>query len=158
MNIDKHRHRNLGFTLVEIMVVVAIMGIILAVGMIRLSRSGVAMAQAKYAAYVIAADLRQAQSQAITEGKSHYLLFSGALDDFTSYAIYRTEASSDVQVDQTRKLPDLVTVTGASDRVTFNPGGDALQSSTFTVTSTGRSFDINVTLATGAVNIREVEP
>jgi len=146
-----------GFTLIEIAVVVAIMGIILAAGIIRLSPTSVHMAQAEYTAHIIAADLRRAQSQAITDGKSHYVLFAGSLEDFTSYAIYRTESPSDVQVDETRTFPDSVTVTGSTNRVTFTPGGDALENGAYSVTASGRSFDITVTLATGAVNTQEVQ-
>ena len=147
--------RTRGFTLIELIMVMVISGIILSMGVIRLSGQSIFMAEGESAARRLAADLRHAQSQAIADMKNHYLLFTSDGQKFTEYAIYRVEAGEDVKIEPTRALSDSVAVTGADDRAEFTPGGDALDDYQFGVTSTGRDYTLTVTLATGAVTITE---
>ena len=152
------RGRRQGFTLVELMVVIAIMAIVLAVGVFRLSRAGVLMAEGERVARTLVADLRMAHSQAVTESKNHAIVFTDGGSKYTDYTIYRVEAGGDVQVEPTRPLPDTVAVTGSSTRVEFTPGGDALAACTCSVTSPGCQYTITVVLATGAVVLEEAGP
>ena len=147
--------RRAGFTLVELLIVIAISFILLGVGAIRISRSPILMAASQRVAHRLVADLRLAQSQAITDARNHYLLFTSNGTKFVQYAIFRADPSGDVQVLPTRTLPDDVALTGNSSRAEFTPGGDALAAYSFTITSPGRSYSVSVVMATGAVVLQE---
>ena len=147
--------RTRGFTLAELSIVVLIMGIVAAVGIIRLSRASVFMAEGQRVARRLVGDLRYAQSEAITSGKNHYLTFTEGVTKYTDYTIFRVEAGGDVQVEPTRVLPETVAVTGSATRAELTPTGDALASYTYTVTAPpGHSYTIAVVLATGAVTLQ----
>jgi len=147
------RARRGGFTLVELVMTLAIMAIALGVCAIRLSRSSVSMAEGERVARTLVADLRMAHSQAITTRKNHYVLFTDGGASYTSYAVYRVEGGGDVQIEPARPLPDTVAVTGSSTRAEFTPTGDAVAACTYLVTCPGWRYTIAVTLATGAVAI-----
>ena len=144
-----------GFTLVELLIVIAVSFILLGVGAIRISRASILMATSERVARRLVADLRFAQSRAITDARNHYILFTSNGTKFTQYAIYRAEPTGDVQVLPTRILPEGVALTGSSARAEFTPGGDALAAYSYTVTSPGRSYSISVVMATGAVILQE---
>ena len=131
------------------------MGIMATVGIIRLSRTSVFMAEGERVARRLVADLRYAQSEAITSGKNHHLSFTDGGTKYTDYAIFRVEGSGDVQVEPTRVLADSVALAGSATRAEFAPGGDAVAAYTYKVASPGRSYQIAVVLATGAVSLTE---
>jgi type II secretory pathway pseudopilin PulG len=143
-----------GFALLELIMVLLITSIALAVGVIRLGRLSVFMTQGERAAHVLVADLRFAQSEAITQAKNHCLLFTSDGSRYTSYAIYRVETGGDVLVEPPRVLPASVSLTGLQPRAEFRPGGDAAASYSYTVTSPGHSYQIGVVLVTGGVSIQ----
>ena len=145
-----------GFTLVEVMFVIAITGILLTVAVMRLGGAYGAMGQADHAAYRIVADLRQAQSQAIFEGRNHYVQFYGPLDNLDGYDVHRVEADGDVLVEPMRTFPDSVVVAGLNNRVEFLPGGEAMTAGRFVVSARGRKYGITVILATGYVAMDRV--
>ena len=148
--------RTRGFTLIELSIVLLISSILLAVGVIRLSRASVFMAQGERVARRLAADLRYAQSEAIVQAKNHYILFTQGDGKYASYAVYRVEAAGDVQVEPTRVLPDSVALTGTRLRAEFSPLGDALEKCEYTVTAPGLTFEITVLEASGSVLLEEV--
>jgi prepilin-type N-terminal cleavage/methylation domain-containing protein len=148
--------RAAGFTLAELTVVVAIMAIVSASALIRITRAGAFMAEGERIAHRLAADLRYTQSLAIQANHLHYLKFGSRVDGkFPSYSIY-WKGDGDPAVDSVRTIPDCVAVTGADDKVEFNPGGDARKTYTFSITSPGHSYQITVVLATGAVILVEL--
>jgi len=160
-----------GFTLLELIIVIAISFMLLGVGAIRISHASILMAASERVARRLVADLRFAQSQAITDARNHYLLFTSNGTKFVQYAIFRADPSGDVQILPyavfradpsgdvqilpTRTLPDEVALTGNSSRAEFTPGGDALAAYSFTITSPGRSYSVSVVMATGAVVLQE---
>jgi len=135
--------------------VIFISTIILTVGVVRLGRLSILVSESERVARTLAADLRFAQSEAITTARNHYLLFTDGGTKYTQYAIYKADPGGDVQVQPARPLADSVAVTGSSTRAEFAPGGDALATYTYTVTSPGRSYSLSVVLATGAVILAE---
>ena len=148
------RRRRDGFTLIELTMVVLIAGIIATIGIFRLGRGSVFISESQQAAKRLVADLRYAQSLAITHAKNHYLLFNDNGAKLTFYAIYRVEDGDDVQVDSTRLLPDSVALTGDA-QAEFTPEGSALGNYAYELISPGTDYDISVVLATGAVQWTE---
>ena len=140
----------------EIIVVLSITAIALGMVMIRLGRSAVLLSKGERVARGLVADLRLAQSEAITHARNHYLLFTEDGGQYTDYTIYRVEDGGDVQVEPARVIPDGVTLTGAATRAEFAPGGDAIGNYTYTVTSAGSTMEITVILSTGAVRLTEL--
>jgi len=146
-----------GFTLLELTFVILIVGIVAAVGIIRLGRISIFMAEGERVARRLVADLRYARSEAITHAQNHYILFTEGATKYTSYAIYCVRPAGDTQIEPTRVLPDSVAVTGSATRAEFNPGGDAVAAYTYNVTSPGTSYQVTITLvATGAVTLEEL--
>jgi len=150
------RRRAHAFTLVEFAVVMAITAIALGIVMIRLGRSAVLLSKGERIARGLVADLRLAQSEAITHARNHYLLFTEDGGQYTEYTIYRVEDGGDVQIEPARLVPDGVALTGAATRAEFAPGGDAIGNYTYTVTSAGSTMQIDVILSTGAVELTEL--
>jgi hypothetical protein len=134
----------------------ALMAIMMTVGIVRLGRAALFLAEDERIARCLVADLRYAQSEAIAKGKNHYLYFTLGITKFTSYKLCRVEAGGNVQIEPARVFPDTVAVTGLLTRAEFTPGGDALAAYTYTVTCPGRTYQITVTLATGAVILRKL--
>ena len=85
-----------GFTLMELAVTILIMGIALAVGVVRLGSLSVLRSEGQSTARRLVADLRLTQSEAITKVKNHYILFTDGGTKYTQYAIYRVEAGANV--------------------------------------------------------------
>jgi len=142
-----------GFTLIEMLVVVVIMGILAGVGIVRISKTSVFMAESERVARRLVADLRVAHSSAIATGKNHYLSFTQSGGRLSGYAAYRVETGGDVQVEAHRTVPGGVALVGSAARAEFTPMGDALAAYSYTVTCPGWEYTVTVTLATGAVAI-----
>jgi len=147
--------RRWAFTLLELCLVLLIAGILAAVGIARLGRLSIAMAEGERVARRLVADIRCARSQAITTVTNHYLLFVDGGSGYTSYAVYRVEAGGDVQVEPPRAVADSVSLTGSATRAEFTPQGEALATYSFGVTSPGHSYSITVVAATGTAILEE---
>ena len=153
----RRRARRRGFSLVELIIVLAITTIALTVGAIRLGRLSVTSSEGERVARRFVADLRLAHSQAVAEANDHFLWLNTGESKYISYAMFR-DGSPAVQVAPTWVLPDCVALTGPAPKPTFHPGGDADASYTYTVTTPGRSWQIDVVLATGLVTLVETTP
>ena len=136
--------------------VIFISAILLAVGVVRLGRLSILMSESERVARTLTADLRFAQSEAITTARNHYIAFTDGGTKYTQYAIYKADPGGDIEVRPARPLADSVALTGSATRAEFAPGGDALAAYTYTVTSPGRSYSLSVVLATGVVILAEV--
>ena len=145
-----------GQTLVEMLTVLTISGILLGVAMIRLGSSSIFMAEAERVAYRLAADLRLARNQAVTENKNHYLLFTKSGEFLVKYDILRVEPDGDVQIESTRFIDDDVQLTGANKSAEFAPDGSALKEYPYYINYPGGGYWVNVILATGAVGVGEL--
>jgi prepilin-type N-terminal cleavage/methylation domain-containing protein len=146
-----------GVTLVELMMVLAIVTIALAVCAVRFTRTPILMSQGERVARTLVADLRRARSEAIATGRNHYLAFTDDGSHYSDYTLYRVEDAADAIAGPTRVVPDGVALLQSDSRCEFRPDGSALADYTYTVTCPGWKYTIQVTLATGAVTLGRQE-
>lgn len=145
-----------GYTLIEALAVMALVALILGTAAVRLSPGLVGVARNQSVAYRLAADMRFAQSEAITAAANHYLLFTDNGSKLTSYAVFRVEDGSDVQVEATRRIPDDVALTSDDTRAEFETTGSALANYAYNVATPDTTREVSVVLSTGAVQVEEV--
>jgi prepilin-type N-terminal cleavage/methylation domain-containing protein len=142
--------RREGFSLVEVLLVIALLGILLAIGIptFRASQSNHEM---RLAAGQLSADLKYARQTGMSTG--------GSTVDFTSpppgcprgYSI----KDSSGQVVKMTGIPDSVNWTLPADTITFSANGSASTGGSITLTSrcTGRTATVSLTAATGMVTV-----
>lgn len=134
-----------GFTLIEVLTVITLMGIVLAISVSGWARWTQANEQAGTASK-IEATLRQAQQQAVTEGSSICVLFSPSADSWTTYrgACGATTSTLEGPVKIDSKRVHLITPSFASSAgVTFTSRGTATPGS-LVVTRDGSSRQIQI--------------
>ena len=139
-----------GLSLVELLAVMAILGVMVTAGFAVLRLDSAGNLGAETAAHTLAKDLQHARRLAITTGNDHYLLFTTSGGSITGYTIY--DGSTASAVDAYRQIPDTVTATIApsasqTPALTF----EGLASASFTITLAGpdRSLAVSVLAATG---------
>ena len=148
---------NHGFTLIEALLIILLIGILAAIA---IPRIGSSEKSAYSSARQIVSDLRYTRTLAVTTGQRHYLKFFPASGLYTSstklvtYGIYRDEASTDVQIGDTRIISTKVTCTSTLEEFNFNylgigtAGLDGLITiSTYRVSvnaSTGRIYESKI--------------
>jgi len=135
-----------GMTLIEVIVVVAIIGIISAVAVSGLGSSSPGQASANGAAQMIASDIRYAQEFAMANRISKSVIFTAGS------SVYAFSPAGGL--DGTGRLPEGITVT-SSFTITFNSLGEptAGGGGSVTISSGGQTKTISVTNYTGKVNI-----
>jgi len=107
------RNRRSGFTLVELLIVIVVMGILAAVAIPRFSSN---QRSAYTTVRKIVSDLRYTRSLAISSGNRHYLVFTDQVSgSYTKYKIYKRSNPSDIRIGEVRIIPANVTCTVTSD-------------------------------------------
>lgn len=144
-----------GYSLAELIVVVAIMAVMAMVAVPRLSYGLVTKTKARTSAYKIVSALRKTRSLAIrdaaTNKKGYTLSFTGS-PPYTGYKI--EDEYKKKQVIETVSLPSGVKVTvSGPNKFTFEPLGNLKpgSGSQITVSADGRSYTISFVPSTGAV-------
>lgn len=142
------------FTLMELLAVVAIMGLLVGMALPYFGHSTVANAGARGLARRLALDAVHARRLAISTGDNHYLGFTKDAGNVTEYSVFHRTGSGNVQVDVTRTVPSDVTVTTSADNFEFTFTGEALVSYTASVVAPDSSYSLTIAAATGraAVN------
>lgn len=143
-----------GYSLAELIVVVAIMAVMAMVAVPRLSYGLVGKTKARTSAYRLVSALRKTRSLAIrdaaTNSKGYTLSFTGS----PPYAGYQIENEDKKEVIETVSLQSGIEVTiSGSNKFTFEPLGNLKHGydSQITVSGGGRSYTISFVPSTGAV-------
>jgi prepilin-type N-terminal cleavage/methylation domain-containing protein len=144
------RYRS-GFTLMELVAVVTILGIVAVMAASRFGTNAVADADASGFARRVALDCFQARRRAISTGLDHLLRFTISGGKATQYILYSKATNGTLtQVDDTRTVPTNVTVTtGGTTDMEFTFTGASLAAYTISISSTDRSKTVTVPMATG---------
>ena len=142
-----------GMTLVELIMVVALVGILSAVVIVRLGPMAIGNPGARAVARRLALDLRHARGLAIAEGTNHYVGFDVSGAALTGYTIYRTASPSDIVVEGYRSFDRGVTATGSTTRAEFSPTGAALGAYSFVVSGPSQDYTVTVIAATGTTTV-----
>ncbi len=137
------------FTLVEVMVVVAVLGVIVAIALPRFG--GVNERRLEAEARRIQSDLRLTRRLAITDNSDYILKITPASN---VYKIYAGSIAPGNQVGETRTIKSEITASG-DDEFTFESLGnaDASSGTSLTLTTGSSQYKLYVTIATGRVSI-----
>jgi len=140
-----------GFSLVELVAVVALVGMLAAAGIMRFGYSTVDNLSGEGFARKLALDLIQARRRTIATGDNHYLQLSPSAGNFTSYVMYSRASGGDVVVEQSRTRPSGVTASSSHSSLEFDFDGAALATYSTSVVGPNRTWTVSTVMATGAV-------
>lgn len=140
-----------GMTLLELLVVVAIVGILSTVVIARIGFGGLGRPTVSAAARRLALDLRHTRGLAIAERMNHYVRF-----DATGYTVYRRETPTDVAVEARRTFPQGVTAAATASDFEFEPTGAALATYRCDLSGSGVTYRVNVIGTTGTATVRKL--
>ena len=147
----RHLENSKGFTLIEIISIILVLGIIAAIAIPNFDRSGIDVASW---ATTIRSDIRYAQELAMSRNPAAAspitISFSPVGSGTNSYSI--TDPSG-VFTDITRELNDSETTIVNSISISFNRYGEATQFGTVQINSGGITQSITVEQYTGRVTI-----
>ncbi|MBN1851765.1 MAG: type II secretion system protein [Pirellulales bacterium] len=143
-------------TLLELTFVVAVLGLFATMAVTRFGHDAIANTGARGFARKLALDMLQAQRRAISTGDNHYVQFVSSDGAIESSTLFRCGASGDTAVDSERTVPKHVTVTTSHMRCEYAFEGSALADYFVTVSGPDRSWQIQVTPATGNVRVTEL--
>ena len=147
------KHRN-AYTLVELVVVVAIVGIFAAIAVPRLQFGAVRVKAADGVARKLVTDLRRSRSMALRDAVSNTAGYQVVMTGSSPYTGYDIEDLSDSSTVDSFTFPANVTVTcPGNTHFDFGPLGN-LKSGSGTqiiVSANGKTFTLTITSATGSV-------
>jgi prepilin-type N-terminal cleavage/methylation domain-containing protein len=146
-----------GYTLVELVVVVLILGVLTCVAVPRFSWGAVWGAQADAFVRQLTTDLRRTRTHALVEAARNPAGFALVMEGAAPYRGYRIIDLHNSAVVATRAIPTTVRCT-AGRRFEFGPLGNLREDSDvrLRVTSENRAYTLTMAPATGAVQcVRE---
>ncbi len=145
-------------SLLELIVVVAILGLVGVASISRYGHSAIGNGGAEGFARKLSLALVHARRSTISTGENHFLQLSPSSGNVTSFALFRRTGSGDVQVDETRSVPQGVTVTSAATVLEFDFEGSALAGYSVSIAGPDRSWNVAVVILTGTVRVSETTP
>ena len=157
------RNRRFGFTLIEMMVVVVILGICAAV-IIPMAMDS-SSAQAKAAARMLSADIQYAQSAAITYQMPITMAFSTANESYTlkdpngttlTHPVQRSAYAVDFGSQSGMSEVEIISASFTGASVTFDEMGTPTGQGTVRLQAGSYIYDITVAAATGRVTVATV--
>ncbi len=143
-------------SLLELAIVIAIVSLLTVASISGYGHNALATGGAEGFARKLALSLVHARRSTIATGDNHYLQLTSSGGSVTSYALIRRASGGDTQVDQTRTVPDNVTVTTSASTLEFDFEGSALATYSITVAGPTRSWSVSVVMLTGAVQVVEL--
>jgi len=143
-------------SLLELTIVVAILGLLSVASITRFGDNSLATGGAEGFARKLALSLVHARRSTIATGENHYLQLTSSGGNVTSYVLIWRAGGGDTQVDETRTVPQEVTVTSADSILEYDFEGSALGSYSITVAGPDRSWSVSVVMLTGAVQVVEL--
>ena len=152
----RHRPRRRAFSLLELVAVLAILGLLATAAAVRFGFDAVAVTSGEQFAYQVCNSLRHARRAAISTGDDHYVLFNRSSGVVVSFDTYREGGAGDTRVDSTIAVPNDVTVTTASDRWEFGFDGSvdgATTAGSLQIGASGFTWTITVQHGTGVVRV-----
>jgi len=147
-------HRR-AISFLELTVVLAIVGLIAVTAISRFGHSTIASGSAQGVARKLALDLVYARRSTIASGDNHYLQWHSDSGDFTGYTLFRRTSGGNLPVDETRNLPQGITVQPSHAVNEFDFDGSALSGYTILVEGPHRTWTITVVGLTGSVRVTE---
>ena len=143
-----------GFTLIEVILVMVIIGILAATAIPRIDFTISTTASVDGAAYIVASDIRYVQECAMANRVSKSITFTLTQNSY----IFPATIPSSSKLDPSGQLPEGVTITGCSTNpytVTFNSLGEPIVGGGgwLTVSAGGLSKTITIVQYTGKVSI-----
>lgn len=144
-----------GFTLVELLIVVMIIGIITFIAVPRMGLSTIVAGKAQTSAKKIASAIRHARGLAIASAATNSQGFSLNMTGSGSYTGYQIINLDTGEVVETGSIDPKISCTGADD-FRFGPLGNRLQNADgLIIAAGGKTFNITVVSATGMVKCQE---
>ena len=142
-------------SLLELTVVVAILGLLTIASITRFGHAAIENGGAEGFTRKLSLALVHARRSTISTGDNHYLQLATSGGNVISYALFRKASGGDIQVDQTRTVPQGVTVTSAATTLEFDFEGAALAAYSVSISGPNRSWDVSIIALTGAVLVTE---
>lgn len=142
------------FTLVELIIVVALIGIMAMVAVPRLHFGAIRKKKAETVASKIATGLRLTRRLAITNAAENTVGYQLNMQGGGSYNGYEIENRDTSEIVDTYSIDSDVTCNGDA-QFQFGPLGNCESGSTLDVSAPGKSFTITVNSATGMVKSTE---
>ena len=142
-------------SLLELIASIAMLGLLAVAATTFLGSSTTGNAGAEGFARKLAIALVHARRSTISTGDNHYLSFTSADGSIVSFSLMRRTSGGDVQVDDTRAVPEGVTITSAQSTLEFDFEGSALSAYSITVAGPDRTWVVSVVQLTGTTQVTE---
>ena len=147
---------NKGLTLLELIASITIIAVITIAGIASFKTSAESNHGAEAGAKRLALDLLQAKRRAISTGDNHYLEFNTTGGKIVSYQLFQKTGTGDVEVAELQSFEKNISVTSVDTTIEYNFEGQALSSSTVTLTGPSRSWQVEVIAVTGFAKVSEI--
>ncbi len=142
----------------ELAVVVAIVGLLTVTAITTFGSSTLSNGGAEGFVRKISLALVHARRATISTGDNHFVQFSPAASNPTSFALFRRTSGSNIQVDLSRSVPLDVSITSSHSVLEFDFDGAALAGYSISVVGEQRTWNLEVVTLTGSVSVTETTP
>jgi len=149
-------NKNTGYSLIELVVIVVLLGIIAAIALPRLNFSATSRQKADTIARKIVTDLRRTRSLAISDAANNTAGFALNMTASEPYSGYNIENLQTSETVDSHTIDSNINCTGGAT-FQFGPLGNLKTGSDtqLMVSASGKTFTITITAATGMVKCTE---
>lgn len=142
-----------GMNLLELTAVVGIIGLVTTASISRFGSNAIGNGSAEGVARKLALSLTYARRSTIATGDNHYVRLNESGGNVVSFDIIRRATGGDTAVDETRSLPDDVSITSSSSTLEYEFSGSAIMSYSVVVSGPSRNYNVVVDWLTGSVRV-----